>query len=295
MALPAVHRAALWMGGTLLSFSAMAIAIRGLSPSMDALEILFFRSLIGLPVVVAAAALGRGGLGRLRSGQPGWQGFRNIVHFGGQWGWTAGIGMLPLATVFALEFTMPVWSALIAVTLLRERMNPGRIAALVLGFVGILVIVRPGLVALGPGAIVVLVAAACYAAAHTTTKRLTRTDGPLAILFWMCLLQLPLGLAGALLSWVAPTAEDVLPLLVVGLTALSAHYCFARALSLADASVVIPLDFLRLPLIAAVGFALYGEPVDAFVLGGGLLIVAGTYGSVWYEGRGRTSRSSARR
>ena len=130
----AVHRAALWMGGTLLSFSVVAVALRDVPPDIGTMEILFFRSLTGLAVMVlAAAARGRRGLRDLRSGQPGWTLFRNVMHFGGSWGWAAGIRMLPLATVFALEFTVPVWAALIAVLFLGERLNPGRVAALVLG------------------------------------------------------------------------------------------------------------------------------------------------------------------
>ena len=135
----------------------------------------------------------------------------------------------------------------------------------------------------------VLFAAACYATAHVTTKRLTRTDGPLPVLFWMCAIQLPMGLIGAIPGWTWPAAGDLVPLTAVGVFSLAAHYCFTRALSLADATVVIPIDFLRLPLIAVVGFVLYAEPFDPFVLGGGGLILAGTYASLRYEGRGRAN------
>ena len=273
------------MVGTLASFMIMAVAIRELSGRFDPFQILLFRSCVGLLVVVAVARFTRGGFHQLRSGQMRLQVFRNVIHYGGQWGWVVGISMLPLATVFALEFTTPIWAALLAVAFLGERLNRGRVVAILLGFIGILIIVRPGADIVDPASLLVLGAALCYAAAHTSTKRLTRTDTPLAVLFWMSALQLPLGLVPAVLNWVPPTLADWPALIIVGLAALSAHYCLTTALSLADATLVIPLDFLRLPLIAVVGALLYAEPFDPFVLGGGALIFAGTWYAIRRERR----------
>jgi len=278
-------RAAFWMVGALFSFAAMAVAIRELSTDYNAFQILLFRSGIGLVVILAVASASRGGFGQLRSGQMKLQLFRNFIHYGGQWGWTVGIGLLPLATVFALEFTTPIWAAILAVLFLGEKLNQGRIIAILLGFAGILVIVRPGAEIVDLASLIVLGAAFCYAAAHTSTKRLTRTDTTLAVLFWMSLLQLPMGLVPAILDWTDPTLADVPAFIATGLAALSAHYCLTSALSLADATVVIPLDFLRLPLIAVVGALMYAESFDPFVLAGGALIFAGTWYALRYEKR----------
>ncbi len=273
------------MIGALASFAALAVAIRELSDRMGAFEILFFRSLIGIVAVAAVARLSSGVWSSLWSGQFRWQVVRNVVHYGGQLGWTIGVALLPLATVFALEFTVPLWSALLAAVFLGERMNRGRAVSLVFGLVGILVVVRPGAEIVSPVALIVLGAALCFAAAHITTKRLTRTDSSLAVLFWMSVLQAPMGLFPAIAEWVQPTLSDVLPLLGVGFSALAAHYCLTNALRLADATVVLPLDFLRLPLIAVVGFLLYAEPLDPFVLGGGAIIFLGTVYGVRFEAR----------
>jgi drug/metabolite transporter (DMT)-like permease len=272
----AALRAALWMGGTLVSFSAMAVAIRELSATQGTFEILAWRSVVGLTVLVPLGAVR--GWGVLATRQPHWQLRRNLVHFLGQAGWTYGIGVLPLATVFTIEFTMPAWTALLAVSFLGERATWPRAIAIAGGIAGVVVILRPDVAVPDPAALVVLGAAIAYAAAHTMTKQLTRSDGALAILFWMSAIQLPLGVGAALAlsggAWTRPGWAEAPWIALVGLGALAAHFCLARALKLADATVVMPLDFLRLPLIAGVGAALYGETPAPEVAAGAAIIVA---------------------
>jgi drug/metabolite transporter (DMT)-like permease len=285
--LPPVLRAALWMVGALASFSAMAVSIRELSSDMGLFQILFWRSLIGIVVVGGLAwTVGRGWT-TVASGAPRIQVLRNLVHFAGQWAWAAGIALLPLATVFALEFTTPVFAAVLAVAFLGERLNAGRIGMILLGFAGILVVLRPGADVFEAAALFPLMAAVCYAATHTFTKRLTRTDGPVVVLFWMSLIQLPLGLVPALFEWVHPSWADAPAILALGLAGLSAHYCLTSALKLADATVVVPMDFLRLPLIAVVGLLVYGEPFDPFVLLGGAIVVSGIWLGLAFERKSR--------
>jgi drug/metabolite transporter (DMT)-like permease len=124
--------------------------------------------------------------------------------------------------------------------------------------------------------LIVLGAAIAYAGAHTMTKQLTRTDGSLAILFWMSVIQLPLALGFIAFGdgWRMPAAADWPWIALVGFAALTAHFCMARALSVADAIVVMPLDFARLPLIALVGMLLYGEVVTIEVGIGAAIIAA---------------------
>jgi drug/metabolite transporter (DMT)-like permease len=147
-----------------------------------------------------------------------------------------------------------------------------RALGIVLGFVGILVILRPGMASVSAGALAVLGAAFAYAFAHTLTKLLSGKDAPIVILFYMTAIQLPLGLAASLPQWVWPSQAIWPWVALVGLTALSAHYCLTRAFQLADASVVIPLDFLRLPLIALIGLFFYGEPLDPWVMVGAAIV-----------------------
>jgi drug/metabolite transporter (DMT)-like permease len=283
-----VIRAALWMIGALVSFMAMAIAGRQLSVELTTFQILFFRSFVGLLVVLVL--LRRSGWWRAKTRVFGTHLLRNVAHFGGQYGWFYGIAFIPLTEVFAIEFTIPIWTAVLATIFLGERMTGLRALSVALGFVGILVILRPGMAVLSVPALAVLAGALCYAISHVFTKRLSGTETPLTILFYMTVIQLPLGLAPALPHWVWPSAALWPWVGVVAVTALSAHYCLTRAFQLADATVVIPMDFLRLPLIAVVGFLFYGETLKIWVFVGALIVFAAT----WLNLKSASTSSQAR-
>jgi drug/metabolite transporter (DMT)-like permease len=281
--LPAPLRGALWMVGALSSFSLMAIAVRELSGTMGSFQILFLRSLVSLVLVVAV--LPYYGLGPLRTRRFGLHVVRNLFHFGGQYAWVYAIALLPLATVFAIEFTMPVWTAPLAMALLGERLNRGRIVMLVMGVGGILIILKPGAAPISHAALVMLAGAFAYGATMVATKRLTASESPLAILFYMSVVQVPIGLVPALSSWVVPALRDAPWIFATGACGLSAHYCMTRAFRIADATLVVPIDFLRLPLIAVVGALVYGEPVEITTFIGAAVIFAGTYYSLRRESR----------
>lgn len=275
-------RAAIWMLGTVASFILMMIAARELSARMSAFEILFFRSgiafLIMLPIVI------RLGRRAWHTERPYYHLARNSLHFAAQWGWVFGVAVLPLAEVTSLEFTMPIWTALLAMLFLGERVTSGRIIAVAGGFLGVLVILRPGIEIISPAAFVVLASAFCYACSNVMVKSLTRTDHIVAIVFFMQVLQMPMALIPALFQWVDPLWSDMPWLIAMGITALSAHYCMTRALQLADASVVLPIDFLRLPFMALVGFLFYTEGLDIWVLVGASVI----FGANWINVRRET-------
>ena len=279
-----VLRGTLWMGGAVLSFSTMAIAVRQLLTHMEVFQILFLRTFIALLVVLAVAAA-YGWFARLRTRRLGIHFLRNFTHFGGQYCWVYAISALPLATVFAIEFTMPVWVALLAWWFLGERLNGPRLVMLALGLTGVLVILKPGVDVIHPAALVMLLGALCYAANLITTKTLTGTDSVLAILFWMNLIQTPLALIPALPQWSAPTLADTPWIAALAGGSLFAHFCMTRAFKLADATVVVPIDFMRLPLIAVVGALAYGETLDPWVFVGAAIIFMGTYYSLSREAR----------
>jgi len=263
--------AGLWMGGALVSFLSMALAGRELSAELNTFQILFFRSVIGL--VIISAILSWSGWAQVKSTKLRLHFIRNVAHYIGQFGWFYAISLIPLAQVFAIEFTIPIWTALIAPFLLSERLTTSRILVVVIGFIGILIILRPGMVPFEIGAISALIAAIGYALSHTLTKKLTRTDTPLAVIFYMTVIQLPMGAIPSLMEWTTPSIAMLPWLLVVGVTALSAHYCMARAFAHADAVVVVPMDFLRLPMVAMLGLFLYGEALDPWVLAGAVVIL----------------------
>jgi drug/metabolite transporter (DMT)-like permease len=280
---PVALRGALWMGGALLSFSLMAVSVRELLHTLGSFEILFIRSFVSF--VILALLLPRFGLSALGTRRFGLQVLRNFLHFGGQYAWVYAIGALPLATVFAIEFTMPVWTAVLAASLLGEQLNRGRIVMLVMGIAGILVILKPGVGFIHPAALVMLAGAFAYALTMIATKRLVGHDSAFAILFYMAIIQMPLGLIPALPHWVWPRLADLHWVIAVGAAGLFAHYCMTRAFRIADASLVVPIDFLRLPLIAVVGAMFYAEPIQVSVMLGAAIIFAGTYYSIRRESR----------
>jgi drug/metabolite transporter (DMT)-like permease len=284
--------AALWMTGALFSFMAMAVSGRELTAEYTTYQILFFRSVIG--VVLIGALVAKTGIEQLRTTRPGAHLVRNIAHFGGQYGWFYGLAWISLAEVIAIEFTTPVWTALLAWLLLGERLTLPRVLAVALGIAGLLLILRPGMGVLHPASLAVLAGAFGYALSYIQTKSLTRTDTPLCILFYMTLMQLPFGMVPSLLDWKSPALEALPWILVVGVTAMSAHYCMARAFKLADATVVVPMDFMRLPLIALVGYLFYQELIDWYVLAGAALMFSGNLINIRAEQRKAPLRQEIR-
>jgi len=262
--------AGLWMGGALFSFLSMAIAGRELSAELNTFQILFFRSLIGLLII--SLVLTRFGWQQIKTRQWPLHLVRNISHYVGQFGWFYAISIIPLAQVFAIEFTTPIWVAVLALFLLKEHLTPMRALVIAIGFAGILIILRPGMVPFEIGAVSALIAALGYALSHTLTKKITRIDSPLAVIFYMTVMQLPMGAVPSFLDWTTPTIAMLPWLFLVGATALSAHYCMARAFAHADAMVVVPMDFLRLPMVAMLGLMFYGEALDPWVLAGAAVI-----------------------
>ena len=266
-----------WMVGALSSFSVMAVSIRELSrANLSIFEILAIRSGVALLVLVILLAL-RAELRpyalprRMKLNL-----LRNTVHYASQFAWALSITMLPLAMVFALEFTMPGWTALLAVWLLGERLTPSRIGVVVFGLIGVLVILRPGVAGFNPAALLVLAAAFGYAITMITTKKLTMTETTFGIVFWMAVIQFPLSLLGSDLHvFLHLETRHILPAIGVGTAGLTSHYCLSNAFRAGDATLVVPLDFMRIPLIAVVGWAVYGERLDVFVLIGALIIVCG--------------------
>jgi drug/metabolite transporter (DMT)-like permease len=265
------------MTGALLSFSLMAVSIRELSRGgLSIFEILAIRSGAVLLVVLALMLVRPELRLATRTRHVSLHLLRNIVHYVSQFAWAYTLTLLPLAIVFALEFTMPAWTALLAVWLLSEHMTKSRLGVVVLGLVGVIVILRPGVAAINPAAFLVLAAAFGYAVTMITTKKLTATETTFGIVFWMAVIQFPLSLIGSDLTVFAHfQAHNIVPAIGLGIGGTTSHYCLSNAFRAGDASLVVPLDFMRIPLIAVVGWAFYGEQLDIFVLAGALIIISG--------------------
>ena len=196
-----------------------------------------------------------------------------MVHYGGQYAWFSALLLIPLAEVIAIEFTMPLWIAILAAAFLGEQLYGWKIAALIVGFGGVLMIVKPGLT-LNAGHLVALSAALLFAVSVTLTKYITRRDTALTVIFFMFTMQTVIGAIPAWMTWVWPSAQAMPFVAVVALAGTGSHYCLSKALSLADATVVMPMDFLRLPLSALLGYLIYNEGLDYWSLAGGVMILA---------------------
>jgi len=283
---PPVLRAAFWMTGAIASFSAMAVAGREASLDLDTFEIMLYRSIVGMCIVFVVLTVTKR-WGEVTRRHPQLQIMRNLAHFTGQNLWFYAITVIPLAQVFALEFTSPLWVLVLSPLVLGERLTPMRALAAILGFIGILIVARPSPESLNPGVITAALAAICFAFTIMFTKKLTRTESIACILFYLTVTQVVFGLiaAGYDGDIALPTATSLPWVVLIGCAGLLAHFCLTNALSIAPATVVIPIDFTRLPVIAVVGMLLYNEPLDLFVFAGALVIFAGNYLNIWNETR----------
>lgn len=262
------------MAGWLLLMVVIAVAGREATRELTVFQVMAMRSVLGLlmlwPLVHRA-----GGLGAMRTKRLPQHVGRNLVHYAAQYGWFAALSLIPLAQLVAIEFTMPLWSALLAAAVLRERLDRAKLAAVALGLAGVLIIVRPDAAHLQVGQWIALGAALGFAISVVLVKSLTRTDAAILVSFWMLVVQSLIGLVPALMVWQWPGASTWGWVLLVAFCGTYSHYCFARAMQYADTTVVVPMDFLRVPLTALAGWALYAERVDLFTLAGMALILAG--------------------
>lgn len=268
------RKAALWMVGWLSAMLVMAVAGREATRTLHVFQIMEMRSLLGFlllwPLLHAS-----GGLAAVRTRRIGPHVARNTVHYFAQFGWFLALTMIPLAQVVAIEFTSPIWTALLAVAFLGERLGAARIAAVALGLVGVGLVVRPGIEHVDPGQLVALAAAVGFSIAIILVKSLTTTESVVAIIFWMLVVQSAIGIVPAVLVWRTPTAAVWPWIGVIALCGTYSHYCMTQALRHADATMIVPMDFLRVPLTAVAAWLVYSERIDAFtVIGAGLILVA---------------------
>lgn len=271
---PSIPHAAAWMAGWLTLMVVIAVAGREATRELSVFQIMLMRSVLGMallwPLVHAA-----GGLSAMRTQRLPQHAARNVVHYAAQYGWFVALTLIPLAQLVSIEFTMPIWSAVLAVFFLGERMNGRKWLAVLLGLVGVAVIVRPSAGTVDAGQLIALACAFGFAISVVLVKSLTRTDAAITVIFWMLVIQSAIGLVPALLVWQWPSAQAWGWVLVVAFCGTYSHYCFAQAMQHADTTVVVPMDFLRVPLTALAGWLVYSEQVDLLTGLGVLLILAG--------------------
>ena len=275
-------RASFWMALWICCTLSMTLAGRELSRELPVPEIMALRSFMAAMAISPFLLWSRGRI--LKTQYPGVHFIRNLSHFGAQYFWFVAVSLIPLAEVVSIEFTMPIWTAILATLLLQERLTGRRLLAIGLGFAGVLIILRPGVEAVSSGMLAALAAALGFSLSVTLVKRLTVSEGVLTILahmFWtqaglaLLLIIILSLLPGEIFSWVWPSSRLYPFIALMGVVGSAGHFCLTQATAAVDATVVGPMDFVRVPLTALMGYGLYGEPLTAFLFIGATLIFAG--------------------
>lgn len=269
-------RAALLMLGSTVFFGLMAVSIKLAAATLHTFEIAFFRNFFGL--VAALPLLLRHGPGLLRTTQLSRYFIRCLIGvvsmFCGFWA----IGHLPLAQAVSLSYSTPLFVTIAAVWFLHEQVRARRWAAVVLGFIGVLVIVRPGSASFTAGSLVALSAAVLSGIVSIQIKQLSATEPADRIVLWTTMLWVPMSLGPALFVWQWPQGITWLWVAAAGLLGTGGHMLWTRALKLGDVSALTPISFMQLPLVAVFGLVLFDEALDRWtVLGAAIIFAANAY------------------
>ena len=283
---PAFLRAAFWAVMTAVSFAVMMTTVHYMAGKFDAFEIVFVRAMVGILMVVPLVS--RSGIGALRTRRMPLHVVRALFALFAMATLYYALAEIQIADAIALTFLIPLFTTIAAAVVLREHVGPHRWGATVVGFAGALVIIRPGFAEITLPVMLVVLSSLLYAGAWSSVKLLTRTDSAAVTVFWMNVLMVPLTAVPLAFVWITPDWSDVPVLAIMALAGWSAHFCQARAFEYADASAVMPFDFLRLPLGAVFGWVLLRETVDSWTWGGAVIIFAAGY----YITRREASRRS---
>jgi drug/metabolite transporter (DMT)-like permease len=265
----------LWMVGAALAFSVNFAVVRHLQDHISTFEVVFFRQVFG--TILMLPWLAHAGLGALKTTWFPLHCQRMLWSYAAMFLGYYSLLFIPLSDSVTLQFTLPVWTAVLAAMILGEKVGIHRWLAIAAGFAGVLVIVRPGFVDLNVGIAMVLVATAFYAVTDVIARALARTDRTILIVFYSFVLPLPFAAIPAAFTWTTPGPDLWLPLLIFALSSTVAQWCLTKSLATADASLVSPILFLRLPFVAAIAWYFFAQPTDFFTWLGAAIIFAATY------------------
>ncbi len=288
--MPDTIKAGLWMLGAVASFTAMAIAGREMAVELDTFEIMMFRSIVGVLVVLAIGGYA-GTLGTISKQRIGLHAIRNVCHFFGQNLWFFAVAVIPFAQVFAFEFSTPIWVAILAPFFLGEKLTKARLITVLLGFSGILFVAQPGVIEISPGVIAAALCAIGFAGTFIATKLLSETESTTCIMFWLASMQLVLGIIFSFHDGdvTLPTMVTLPLVILVGCAGLLAHYCIITALKYAPVMFIAPIDFLRLPVIVFIGASFYNESINIGVILGAMIVFGANFYNIWSENKAKTA------
>lgn len=267
-------RGAAWMTAAALAFVIMSWAIKALAP-ITASEIVFFRSLLGLVMILPTVDVPLREL--LRPRWPKLYLTRGVLSYFAMLTWFYPLQVLVLADAVALQFTLPLFTILFAIVVFREPVGVRRWTATIIGFAGALLIIRPGFAEFDFRMVLVLVSAALYASANMVVKKLSGIERPGVVVFYLHAVTLPFALIGAVPYWIWPSWADLPWIIVLGVSGSAAHYCFTRSMHASEVSIVMPFDYLRLPLIAVVGYFAYGQSAQVWTWLGAAVICGASF------------------
>lgn len=268
-------RSAIWAVLAALNFALMITAVHFMEGKFDAFEIVFFRAIVGLFLILPLVS--RSGVASLKTDRIWLHVVRTLCGVFGMATLYYAVAVIPVAEAIALTFLIPIFTTIAAGLVLRESVGAHRWGATLVGFIGAMIIIRPGLSEIDWPVLLVVISSALYAGSWLSVKVLTRTDSASVTVFWLNMLMVPLTVVPVMFLWVTPDWGDVAPILVMALSGWAAHYCQARAFKISDASAVMPFDFLRLPLGALFGYFLFAELLDAWTWAGSVIIFAAGY------------------
>lgn len=273
-----------WMVIAVAGLAGIVIAVRALKPDLAVPQILFLRALIGL-VAIAAIMIPKEGIRSLITKRPGFQILRNATHVGGQYCVFFGVISVPLAVVTSIEYTIPALTAAMAALTIGEKVNRYRWIGMAVSFLGVMIIVRPGIVPVGLPTMMVIFGAVLFSMQNVMVKVLSQTESASTMVFTMNIIQSLILLGPAIYLWITPELHHVPWIVLLGLSGLTTHFCLSKALVLIDTSVCFPIDFLRLPFIAVIAYLLWDETFSPWVAVGALVIFASTYFSIRKEAK----------
>ncbi len=270
--LPPAVEGVLWMAFAAVAWTANNVLIRPISQELPPVELQFFRSVFSVAMLLPYFAIV--GFGRLRTDRTGLLLARGAVMFCSMITWIYAVKLTQIATASAIGFTAPLFATLLAIVILKEKVGPRRWTAVAIGFVGALVIVRPGVVEIDQGALFAVANAASWALAIIIGRAVTRSVPPTVVVFYMFACLVVLAGIPTYFVWVTPSWEMIGLLVSLALTGLLGHLAATRAFAMAETSLIAPVEYLSLPLSGLAAYFLFAEMPDMYMPVGATIIIA---------------------
>lgn len=288
-----VMHAIVWMSAATFFYAFTFVTIRELSRNFSVFELSFLRAAMGMLGMLPW--LSRAGFAALRTSRFRLYCVRAVVTYSGMVCWFYGLANVPLADATALLFTSPLFTVAFLAIAINEEVSGRRLGAILMGFAGAMIIIRPGFAVVTLPIVALLYTTVAYGAVNAITRSMTLSENANAVVFYQFLLVVPVSAGPAALDWITPSWSDMPLVLAFGALSLVSMQCFTRALAAAPAAVVMPVFYLQLPLVAALAFIFYGEAPDIWVWVGGVIICAASYDIARHETRGAATRQGQRR